>query len=134
MYGNWFVTLLISVLVAMSAAWVGGWPHDPDQRIRELNKEIAQQPDDARLYLRRGELYRQRSDMSLALSDYDRAAQLDPDLSDVDFARALVHLDTEQQTQRSRSRDRRIWWWRSPLLRPSVWTVAPNGLSTNVRA
>jgi tetratricopeptide (TPR) repeat protein len=43
--------------------------------------------------LRRGELHRLAGDWAAAAADYDRAARLDPTLSDVDLARAALGLD-----------------------------------------
>ncbi|MGH9719347.1 MAG: tetratricopeptide repeat protein [Bryobacteraceae bacterium] len=56
-------------------------------QIREVSERIRRQPNDADLYLKRGELYGTLQQWDPALADYDRAAQLDPQMAAVDLAR-----------------------------------------------
>lgn len=51
-----------------------------DEQIRDVTQRIAADPDDATLYLRRGELHRIHRDWTKAETDYRRALELDPDL------------------------------------------------------
>ncbi len=62
--------------------------HGPlHEQIAALTLRIERQPRDAFLYLRRGDLHAQDGDTRAALSDYDRAAWLDPAEVEVDLAR-----------------------------------------------
>jgi predicted Zn-dependent protease len=63
------------------------------EQITAVNAEIAEAPRHARLYLRRGELHRLHRDPAAAAADYDRAAALAPDLSDIDFAHGRLDLE-----------------------------------------
>jgi len=62
-------------------------------KIIELNQSIQTAPEDATLYLERGELYRLDSEYRLALKDFVTAQKLDPDLPAVELARARVYKD-----------------------------------------
>jgi tetratricopeptide (TPR) repeat protein len=63
---------------------------DLHERIAALTKQINDAPTNAELYLRRGELHRAHRDWKPALADYDRVAQLRPDLDVVDLSRGLT--------------------------------------------
>ena len=63
-----------------------------DAQIAAVTATIAAHPDDAGLYLSRGELHRVAGDWALAESDYARASALDPDLAVVDFCRGHMLL------------------------------------------
>jgi len=60
---------------------------DLHDQIADVTRQIARRPDDARLYVKRGELHRFHGELTDALSDYDRAARLDPALAEVDLGR-----------------------------------------------
>lgn len=61
--------------------------------IKELNQLIQTKPDDAEVYLKRGELYREDSEYRLALKDFNMAERLNRNLSAIEFARARVYND-----------------------------------------
>lgn len=63
------------------------------EQIEAVSKQIAQQPLDARLYVRRGELYRLHEDWKSALSDFDRAGELDPGLAALPFLKGRTRLE-----------------------------------------
>jgi tetratricopeptide (TPR) repeat protein len=66
-------------------------------RILALTRQIdAATNNPARLYLERGELQREHGEWTAAAADYDRAAQLDPNLPGVDFCRAKLLADSGQ--------------------------------------
>jgi tetratricopeptide (TPR) repeat protein len=69
---------------------------DLDERIAAVTKEIAHNPQDAALYLKRGELHRFHGEWKAAAADYDRAARLDPQLAMVDLARGSMLLAAGQ--------------------------------------
>jgi tetratricopeptide (TPR) repeat protein len=77
-----------------------------DEEIHELTALIAAQPENAELYLERGELYRQVENWQAALSDYDRAQKLDPALHVIDFARGRLYLETGKASQARTALDR----------------------------
>lgn len=60
---------------------------DVHGQIKEVTRQIARRPEDARLYWKRGELHRFHGEGSAALADYDSAARLDPALAEVDLGR-----------------------------------------------
>lgn len=90
--------------VAMVAAWLvpssRALGHgDVHLRIAELTEEIRQQPESAALYVRRGSLYMLDESWEQALADYDSARQIDPSSPSIDFLRAkvLVELDENER-------------------------------------
>jgi len=58
-----------------------------------LDAQIARRPADARLYLRRGEVYRAYRHWSEAAADYRRARKLDPELTAVDLCVGRMMLE-----------------------------------------
>ena len=66
------------------------------ERIQDVTKEIASDPDNANLYLKRGELYRQHEKWQEALADLDKAATLDSTLDLVDFHRGHLFLSRKE--------------------------------------
>src|SRR3954468_20383167 len=89
-HGRIWRCLAAGVLLAFSAAAFGHG--DLHERITALSEQIAAAPGKADLYLQRGEVYRNHEDWDLALADYDRADQLDPDNRVVVYARARLFL------------------------------------------
>ena len=57
---------------------------------------IAQDPTNAELYLKRGELLGADRQWKAALADYERAAHLDPELTAVDLCRGVMLLEAGQ--------------------------------------
>ena len=72
---------------------------DIEMRIEIVTKRIQDGPYNAALYVRRGELHREHRDWKAALTDYSRAAELDPDLATVHLARGMLYLDTQRFPQ-----------------------------------
>ncbi len=77
-----------------------------DEQIDELTHRIEHQPNDASLYLRRGELHRIRREWDAALSDYETAQRLDPEMASVDLCLGLLLLDTDRPAQARAALDR----------------------------
>ena len=68
--------------------------HDePHKEIERLSREIEWSTMDAELYLARGGLHRMEGHWEAALADFDRAAQLDPLNSTIDFHRGRLYLE-----------------------------------------
>ena len=93
--------LLRVLIVALAAAGPGiSWPHaDVELRIGALSEQISQHPEDAALYLRRGNLHREHRDWDAALADYDRAETLRPGWSDLLYHRGLLWLAADRPEQ-----------------------------------
>jgi len=72
---------------------------DIDARIDILDKKITQNPNDAMLYLKRGNLHRQHRDWEAALADFKSATSIAPDLPDVFYYRSLLWFDAGQPTR-----------------------------------
>jgi len=73
--------VLWAVLVSVSGGFCPSFAHPAiDDQIAALNARIANDPEDATLYLRRGELHRIHRDWTAAESDYARALALNPEL------------------------------------------------------
>jgi tetratricopeptide (TPR) repeat protein len=63
------------------------------EQIIEVTKLIEQNPNEASLYLKRGELHRHHCNWKEALVDYGKAANINPNLTIVDLARAKMMLE-----------------------------------------
>ncbi len=90
---NWgLLPLTAALCLAMRAPLLA---HDePRERIAHLSREIEQRPSDAELYLSRGGLHLIEKHWEAALADFDRAAQLDPTNSAIDFYRGRGYLES----------------------------------------
>ena len=62
-------------------------------QIQQVTTRIEQEPKNAELYLRRGELRRAHQEWDAAQADYDQAISLNPSLSVVDLGRGKMFLD-----------------------------------------
>jgi predicted Zn-dependent protease len=82
--------LLASLLVAPVRLSAHG---DMHEQIAQVTREIAKDPKNAELYLKRGELHRAHQEWDEAQADYDRALTLDPGLFVVDFTRGRMFLE-----------------------------------------
>jgi len=83
------VALFACAVVVASAAGHGPIP----EQIAAITKRIEQNPEDATLLLRRGELHRVDRAWSAALADYTHAANLDPELSAVQLCLGRMLLE-----------------------------------------
>lgn len=101
---------------AFAALLVGGllWSvdakaHDePSTRIAALTWQIAAEPGNAVLYLRRGELHRLDRELPEALADYARARRLDPGLVIVDLGEGRALLDANRPGEARRLLERYV--------------------------
>ena len=78
-------------------------PHDSIERIR---LQIEQDPYNAELYLKRGELNRQISHFDAALADFDRVATLSPDNEKVHFHRGRLLFEAGEYPEARLALDR----------------------------
>ena len=91
-----FVTcLLAACLLTTGLAQAHGSFHE---RITGISKLIQSQPQDAQLYLKRGEVYREHEEWEKALADCDTACKLDPAI-DVDLLRGRTLLESGSPQQ-----------------------------------
>jgi tetratricopeptide (TPR) repeat protein len=90
-------SILFAALALRAAA---SFAHGPvHEQIEALTSRIERTPDDASLYLARGELHRVHRDWSAALADYDAAAKRDPGLSRVDLCRGRTLLEADRPAE-----------------------------------
>jgi predicted Zn-dependent protease len=85
---------LASFLLVSTAAHPG-----IDEQIAELDKLIAATPNNATLYLRRGELYRIHRDWKQSEADYAHALKLDPDLIIVQQCVGRMMLESDRAAE-----------------------------------
>jgi tetratricopeptide (TPR) repeat protein len=93
------------VVLCLAWSWSFPWPaaaHGPiHEQIAALTSRIEADPQNAALYLKRGELQSHDRHWDEALADYARAAQLDPTLAAVDLARGktLLHAGSPDRAK-----------------------------------
>lgn len=63
------------------------------EQLKQLTEQIQRTPNNADLYLRRGELHRQLGNAKAALADFDTVQKLAPERLEVDVYRARLHLE-----------------------------------------
>ena len=77
-----------------------------DEQVGDLSRRIQDRPDDASLYLRRGELHRIRREWDAALSDYATARRLDSRMASVDLCLGRLLLETGRPAEARAALDR----------------------------
>ena len=77
-----------------------------DEQIADVTARIAEDPKDAGLYLKRGELHRIHLDWAAAEADYLRARGLDPGLDAVDLGLGTLRLDAGKPAEALEALDR----------------------------
>jgi len=100
---RWLLVLIVCILPVARPVHAH---QDIEEQIADVTRRIATDSDDARLYLRRGELHRIHEDWPAALADYDRARRLDTELDIVDFCVGRVQLEAGEPRSALRSLDR----------------------------
>lgn len=103
-FSSAFRVLVLAVLFLASAAPRSAMAHGELLiRIGDATRNIEAATNNlAHLYLARGELYREDQNWPAAANDYDRAAEIDPNLLAVDFCRAKM-LDDSGKWDASRA-------------------------------
>ena len=99
-----------ALLAAGGFLWsAGAKAHDePINQIAVLTWQIAADPGNAVLYLRRGELYRLDRKLPDALADYARARRLDPGLVIADLGEGRALLDANRPGEARRLLERYV--------------------------
>lgn len=101
--------LTVAALCALLASPAMVLAHGPvEASIARATAEIRKDPENPRLYLKRGELYRVQDERALAAADYARAAKLDPDDPDVDFYLGRLSLGSDHPAKAEASLSRFI--------------------------
>lgn len=77
-----------------------------DSQIADVTRRIEAAPDDASLFLRRGELHRIHREWDLAAADFARALELEPSLHHVHLSAGRMELDAGRPRRAVRSFDR----------------------------
>ena len=97
-----------AVFLAGGFLWAAAAAAHDDLRsqIAALTREIAAEPGNAGLYLRRGELHRYCREVPAALADYARARRLDPGLAAVDLGAGRALLEAKRPAEAKRFLDR----------------------------
>jgi predicted Zn-dependent protease len=99
--------MCIAVLAAGSQFVPPAFAHmEVHEQIRAMDRMIEAQPNDPKLYLRRGELHRIHQDWALAKKDYLKARKLEPDLAAVDFCMGRMKLEAGKPAEAKRYLDR----------------------------
>ena len=66
---------------------------DLHEQIRAVTEQIAKDPKNSELFLKRGELHRAHQEWDDAQADYDHALALNPGLTVIDFTRGRMFLE-----------------------------------------
>lgn len=100
--------VLIHAVIALAGVGIAFAHVDVDRQLADLTERIARSPDDATLYLRRGELHRIHRDWVQAREDFDRARLIDSTLSVVDLCLGRMLLESGRPAEAMATLDRFI--------------------------
>lgn len=84
-----FAALVFAAIFPLHVAAHG----DLHEQIRAVTEQIAKDPKNSELYLKRGELHRAHQEWDDAQADYDHALALNPGLTVIDFTRGRMFLE-----------------------------------------
>lgn len=87
------MAILGGLLLALFAPMRAGAHAELILQIEEVSKEIAKDPGNVELYLRRGSLRREHVEFELAHADFEKAYSLAPQLETIDLMRGRLFLD-----------------------------------------
>jgi predicted Zn-dependent protease len=76
-----------------------------DEQIAQVTTLIEKDPDDAALFLRRGELHRIHRDWAKAEADLVKARELDPEMAAIDLCLGKLKLDAGKAAESKRALD-----------------------------
>lgn len=111
-FGRFLISRVIraaTLLLALAVARIPLHAHvEIEEALARLNEHIASAPNDADLYLRRGELYAQHADRVAAEANYLRAAELSPRLARLDLLRGALALEAQRPGEARAHLDRAI--------------------------
>lgn len=103
------ISRLLPVLAACLAMPLGAFAHgDLHEQIVTVTAQIAREPGNAELHLKRAELHRAHESWSDAAKDYDRAAALAPELFAVELGRGKMLLASGKPADAVKALDRFI--------------------------
>lgn len=110
-FRTWFAaSAKIGVAVAALAALTPtARAHGPlHEQIAAITAELGRTPNEAELYVRRGNAYHGHGDYDAAIADFDRAAKLAPGRDDLDFLKAQSLVSAGRALQAKALLDRYI--------------------------
>jgi predicted Zn-dependent protease len=87
--------ILIALLILASSAALRAHP-EIEAALNRLNAQIASSPNDADLYVERGELYAKHQEWIMAEANYLRAAELAPQHPRLSYVRGALELATDR--------------------------------------
>lgn len=103
------ISRLLPVLAACLAMPLGAFAHgDLHEQIATVTAQIAHEPRNAELHLKRAELHRAHESWPDAAKDYDRAAALAPELFAVELGRGKMLLASGKPADAVKALDRFI--------------------------
>ena len=79
---------------------------DVDRQVADITSRIEQEPRNAQLYLKRGELHRIHRAFDEAERDFRRARRIEPKLAAVDYFLGRLKLDVDRPKQAKKLLDR----------------------------
>src|SRR5688572_25560507 len=85
--------VFLSIALGALLPWRVAAHGDLHEQIRAVTDQIAKDPKNSELYLKRGELHRAHQEWDDAQADYDHALALNPGLTVVDFTRGRMFLE-----------------------------------------
>ncbi len=85
-----FIILLCITFNCSSTALAHGLNHD---KLREITAQLAEQGDSPQLYAKRAHIYQSNQHWSEAMSDFNKAAELDQENAEFDLDRARLCYD-----------------------------------------
>jgi tetratricopeptide (TPR) repeat protein len=88
------IALIVAAAAAPASAHV-----EIERQVADLSRRIAENPRDASLLVRRGELHRVHGDTDLALADFKTAGAIAPDLPAVHLCTGRTHLEAGRPDQ-----------------------------------
>ena len=101
-----FRSATLAVVFLLLIAAVASAHDGLHEQLAEVSARLRQEPRNASLYLKRGELYRLHREWRRAAADFDRAARLDPRLAAVDFARGRMLFEAGRHVAAHSALDR----------------------------
>ena len=92
-----FISFLLCILLGYPLFVKSSLAHPTFEiRIGRVNAKIKKDPKNAKLYLKRGDLYREHESWDAALADFNRSRAINPGLVDIDLSIAELWLDAKE--------------------------------------
>ena len=99
---------LAIIIAIVTVPWLARGHGDVHEQIVAVSVEIERDSGNAMLHFKRAELHRVHRDWKLALTDLNRASQLDPRLPNLEFCRGRLLFDANQFAEAKVTLDREL--------------------------